>query len=429
MLTKSDNELLCRVEAGHPMGQVLRRFWVPGCLLEEIPPAGQGPVRVPILGERLIAWRNAEGKVAVMAEVCPHRGASLMLARDEGDGLRCIYHGWKVDVSGHVIEMPGEPKNSRMCGRVNTKSYPCREAGGLLWVYLGSGDPPPLPRFSWMDLPPGHSVVRKTVYNVNFIQSLEGSLDSAHSDFLHSAETSASGNYTQDEVHSDGRRSRPSTDTSPDIDVRDTEFGFVYGAIRKAVADPEKLKYVRATAYALPFYSLIPPVYMQASVPLDTYNTAMYLVWYDGDKPLSPGEVKAHETFLGLRMGTDLLPNFRRGGTVQNRWLQDRDAIAKGTSYTGLYGTTMHDIAVQESMGPIQDRTIEHLGLTDKAIVRMRKILLGLVKQTKEGEEPPISALHCDYGTIRSAAAVMDRGSDWVGQLFGESLKAHVSAE
>ena len=176
-----------------------------------------------------------------------------------------------------------------------------------------SGVPQPLPRFSWIDLPPGHFVVRKTVYNVNFIQSLEGSLDSAHSDFLHSAETSASGNYTQDEVHSDGRRSRPSTDTSPDIDVRDTEFGFVYGAIRKAVADPEKLKYVRATAYALPFYSLIPPVYMQASVPLDTYNTAMYLVWYDGDKPLSPGEVKAHETFLGLRMGTDLLPNFRRG--------------------------------------------------------------------------------------------------------------------
>src|SRR5258708_24630029 len=161
---------------------------------------------------------------------------------------------------------------------------------------------------------------------------------------------------------------------------------------------------------------------MRASVPLDTYTPAMYLVWYDGDKPLSPGEVKAHETFLGLRMGTDLLPNFRRGGNVQNRWLQDRDAIAKGTSYTGLYGTTMQDIAVQESMGPIQDRTIEHLGLTDKAIVRMRKILLGLAKQTKEGSEPAIAALRTDYGSSRNAAAGMERATDWVALPFGESL-------
>ncbi|HEY3657198.1 MAG TPA: Rieske 2Fe-2S domain-containing protein [Steroidobacteraceae bacterium] len=424
MLTRQDNELMCRVEADRPMGKVLRRFWIPGCLLEEIPPAGNGAVRVLLLGERLVAWRNHDGKVGVMAEACPHRGASLMLARDEGDGLRCIYHGWKVDVTGHVREMPGEPKNSRMCGRVHSKSYACTEAGGLLWIYMGAGDPPPLPRFSWMDLPAGHFAVRKAVYNVNFVQSLEGSLDSAHSDFLHSAETSASGDYDQDEVHADGRRSRPSTDTSPDIDVRDTEFGFVYGAIRKAMADPEKLEYVRATAYALPFYSLIPPVYMQASVPLDTFNTAMYLVWYDLDKPLSPVEVGAHETFLGLRMGADLLPDYRRRGTLNNRWLQDRDAMAFGRSYTGLYGTTMQDIAVQESMGPIQDRSDEHLGLTDKAIVRMRKILLGLARQTQEGAEPAIAALRTDYGSIRSAAAVMERGTDWVAQLFGESLRA-----
>ncbi len=424
MLTRQDNELMCRVEADRPMGKVLRRFWIPGCLLEEIPPAGNGAVRVLLLGERLVAWRNRDGKVGVMAEACPHRGASLMLARDEGDGLRCIYHGWKMDVTGHVREMPGEPKNSRMCGRVHSKSYACTEAGGLLWIFMGAGDPPPLPRFSWMDLPAGHFAVRKAVYNVNFVQSLEGSLDSAHSDFLHSAETSASGDYNQDQVHADGRRSRPSTDTSPDIDVRDTEFGFVYGAIRKAMADPEKLKYVRATAYALPFYSLIPPVYMQASVPLDTFNTAMYLVWYDLDKPLSPVEVGAHETFLGLRMGADLLPDYRRRGTLNNRWLQDRDAMALGRSYTGLYGTTMQDIAVQESMGPIQDRSDEHLGLTDKAIVRMRKILLGLARQTQEGAEPAIAALRTDYRSIRSAAAVVERGTDWVAQLFGESLRA-----
>src|SRR5258705_1266352 len=422
MLTRQDNELMCRVEEDRPMGKVLRRFWIPGCLLEEIPPAGNGAVRVLLLGERLVAWRNHDGKVGVMAEACPHRGASLMLARDEGDGLRCIYHGWKVDVTGHVREMPGEPKNSRMCGRVHSKSYPCTEAGGLLWIYMGAGEPPPLPRFSWMDLPPGHFAVRKAVYNVNFVQSLEGSLDSAHSDFLHSAETSASGDYDQDQVHADGRRSRPSTDTSPDIDVRDTEFGFVYGAIRKAMADPEKLPYVRATAYALPFYSMIPPVYIQASVPLDTANTAMYLVWYDTERPLSPVDVKAHETFLGLRMGEDLLPDYRRPGRAENLWLQDRDGISAGKTYTGLYGTTMQDIAVQESMGAIQDRSIEHLGLTDKAIVHMRRMFLSMARAQRDGKEPAIPALTSDYGTVRSAAAVIPRGDDCWAKLYGVAV-------
>jgi phthalate 4,5-dioxygenase oxygenase subunit len=419
MLSRADNELMCRVEGDQPMGTILRRFWMPACLLDEIPPPGQGPVRVRLAGERLVAWRSVEGRVGLTAEACPHRGASLMLARDEGDGLRCIYHGWKMDVTGHVCEMPGEPKDSRMCGRVNNKSYPCVEAGKLLWAYLGPGEPPPLPRFAWMELPESHYVVRKTVYNVNFVQSLEGALDSAHSDFLHSAETSASGDYDQDQVHDDGRRSRPSTDTSPTIDIRETEYGFVYGAIRKAMADPEKLVYVRATAYALPFYSMIPPVYMQASVPLDTDNTAMYLVWYDTERPLSPVDVKAHETFLGLRMGQDLLPDYRRPGRAENRWLQDRDGIAAGKTYTGLYGTTMQDIAVQESMGPIQDREIEHLGMTDRAVVHMRRMLLAMARAQRDGKELEIPALTSDYGHIRSAAAVMGSDDDWWMKLYG----------
>ncbi len=426
MLSKADNLLMCRVEADQPMGEVLRRFWLPACLLDEVPAAGRGPVKVRLVGENLIAWRNRDGKVALLQEACPHRGASLMLARDEGDGLRCIYHGWKVDAAGHVGEMPGEPADSKMCGRVNTASYPCKEAGGLLWAYLGSGDPPPLPRFPWMDLPAAHVVARKTVYNVNFVQSLEGSLDSAHSDFLHSSETTASGDYDQDQVHDDGRRSRPSTDTSPEIDLRETEFGFVYGAIRKAMADPDKLAYVRATAFALPFYSMIPPVYMQASVPLDTENTAMYLIWYDTQNPLSPVEINAHETFLGLRTGADLLPDYRRPGRVENRWLQDREGIDKGTTYTGLYGTTMQDIAVQESMGPIQDRSIEHLGMTDKAIVHMRRMLLAFARQVRDGTQPDIPALAADYGQVRSAAAVITRGEDWWEKLYGGAQAAEL---
>jgi phthalate 4,5-dioxygenase oxygenase subunit len=201
--------------------------------------------------------------------------------------------------------------------------------------------------------------------------------------------------------------------------VRDTEFGFVYGAIRKAMADPDTLCYVRATAFALPFYSMIPPVYMQASVPLDTENTAMYLVWYDTEHPLSPVEVKAHETFLGLRMGHDLLTDYRRPGRADNRWLQDREGIAAGKTYTGLQGTTMQDIAVQESMGPIQDRANEHLGMTDKAIVHLRRKLLAMARQVRDGKELDLSLLNSDYGKVRSAAAVIKRADDWWEKLFG----------
>jgi phthalate 4,5-dioxygenase oxygenase subunit len=179
------------------------------------------------------------------------------------------------------------------------------------------------------------------------------------------------------------------------------------------------LSYVRATAYALPFYSMIPPVYMQASVPLDTANTAMYLVWYDREQPLSPVEVKAHETFLGLRMGQDLLADYRRPGRAENRWLQDREGIRAGKTYTGLYGTTMQDIAVQESMGPVQDRTIEHLGMTDKAIVHMRRMLLAMARQVRDGKEPEIPALTSDYREVRSAAATIARGDDWWERLYG----------
>jgi phthalate 4,5-dioxygenase oxygenase subunit len=428
MLSKADNELMCRVESDQPMGVVLRRFWMPACLLDEVPPSGEGPVRIRLLGENLIAWRNSEGRIGVMAEACPHRGASLMLARDEGSGLRCIYHGWKTDVTGLVSEMPGEPKNSHMCGRVRNRSFPCASAGGLLWTYLGPGSPPALPQFPWMQLPSSHFVVRKAFYNVNFVQSVEGSIDSAHSDFLHSSETSASGDYNQDQVHADGRRSRPSTDTSPDIDVKQTDFGFVYAAIRKAMADPEKLSYVRATAFALPFYSMIPPVYMQASVPLDTENTAMYLVWYDTEHPLSATDVKAHESFLGLRMGEDLLPDYRRRGRADNRWLQDRAGMVAGRTYTGLIGTTMQDIAVQESMGPLQDRSIEHLGLTDKAIVHMRRMFLSMARGVRDGNELDLPALMCDYGKVRSAAAVIPRGADWWTNLYGAAESAELEA-
>jgi len=192
------------------------------------------------------------------------------------------------------------------------------------------------------------------------------------------------------------------------------------------MADPEKLTYVRATAYALPFYSMIPPVYMQASVPLDSENTAMYLVWYDNEHPLSPVEVKAHETFLGLRMGEDLLPDYRRPGRADNRWFQDREGIKSGKTYTGLYGTTMQDIAVQESMGPIHDRTQEYLSSSDVVIIRARQQLIASLEAHKAGWRPwGLGDGAIDYAKIRATQLTLGKGEDWRKiDAFEETAKA-----
>ena len=422
MLKQNDNDLLCRVEGKAPMGTVLRQYWLPAILSEEVPKQGDGAKAFRLLGERLIAWRDAKGTVSVLPEACPHRGASLTLARDEGDGLRCIYHGWKIDPSGLVVDTPAEPPSTKICGKLSVKSYPTWEAGGMVWAYLGGAKAPKPPAFEWLNRPSSHYSVRKSIIACNFVQAMEGTINSSHSDYLHSSQTqvsSAHGKSTVDRTGA-GTRTRPSADRAPRLEVHDTEFGFVYVALRQALDDPANLYYARATAYAVPVFTFVPPGNALAFVPIDDVTTGFYHVVFDLDGPLDAEVVRSQDIFNGFRGGIDLLPDYRRTGNASNHWLQDRAAMKGGLSFTGIEGTISQDVAVTESMGPIQDRTGEHLGQGDKAIMRMRRLLLARAKEVVEGKAP-VAEDASVFGKVQAASAIIPQSHDWWSALFEAS--------
>jgi phthalate 4,5-dioxygenase oxygenase subunit len=418
MLSHEENELLCRVEGDAPMGQLIRRYWIPACLSAELPEPNGIPKRVQLVGLRLVVWRDQNGEVGVMQEECPHRGASLALARGDGDGLVCIYHGWKIGIDGTVLETPCEPARSRVRYATKHVSYPTREAGGVVWVYLGPAKHEPrLPEYPWMRLPGDRVRVTRSVCRANFMQSIEGGIDSAHSDFLHSTQTSTTTTAERDTVGADGTRVRPSNDKAPTIEVQNTTFGFYYAGIRTAARDPENLRYVRITAFVAPFHCFIPPNYVQMCVPTNDYETAFYLLWYNADRSLTDDEIRSQEAFLGLRPGVDLDENGVRFGKSANGWLQDRGAMARGDSYTGVVGTTAQDCAVQESMGAIQDRTKEHLGASDIAVIRMRRLMLAAARAVQAGEDCGFNGAAVSEQDIECAAGILGRDEDWRSML------------
>ena len=243
MLSIKDNDLLTRVTGDAPMGQMMRRYWMPACLSEEVAEPDGAPVRMKLLGERLVVFRDAAGRVGVVDERCPHRLASLALGRNEDGGLRCIYHGWKFDVCGNCVDMPTEPPDYGYRDRINLKAYPTREAGGMVWTYTGPPElEPPFPEYDWMKLPPDQRAVFKVGERANYLQAVEGAIDSAHSWFLH-----------QGVIWDWKKRASLSIDTSPKLETEDTSYGMRYAAIRKTVQDPDKQKYVRVTLFLVPF--------------------------------------------------------------------------------------------------------------------------------------------------------------------------------
>ena len=289
MITAEENDLLCRVEGGAPMGQLMRRHWLPACLTEEVAEKDGAPARVRLLGEDLVAFRDSKGRLGLVGEFCSHRGSSLALGRNEECGLRCLYHGWKVDVDGNVLEMPSEPPESRFSAKVKHMAYPTRESGGFVWVYMGP--PAEMPQFqppAWAPSPNAKIGVVKIHVHCNWAQVIEGTIDSAHSSTLHSTDMPS--------AEIDGAKAteavwpRPSTDKAPRLKIQPTDFGFRYAAIRKPIMNAATHNYVRTTLFIAPFMALIPPnnVYnlSQAIIPLDDTNTMFHFIaWSDGDKP------------------------------------------------------------------------------------------------------------------------------------------------
>jgi phthalate 4,5-dioxygenase oxygenase subunit len=417
MLSREENELLTRVEGDAPMGQMMRRYWLAAALSDEVAEADGTPVRVRLLGENLVLFRDTEGRLGLIDGHCPHRLASLALGRNEEAGLRCIYHGWKFDVAGRCVEMPTEPESYNFRDRMSVRSYPTLEAGGMVWTYLGpEGTAPPFPRHDWMDLPATHRTVVKIASKTNYLQATEGSIDSAHSWFLHRG-----GNSARDWA----TRTGVSTDTSPKLEAEDTAYGFRYAAIRRPNENPDTEKYVRVTLFQMPSTAFIPrsldantEVHVQIFVPTDDENSNFYGVFFSQNGQ----PIRDMHAYLHARPGIDVDDRFYRFANEDNGWNQDRAAMKSGESWCGIEGFANQDIACQESMGPIVDRTREHLGTSDVAIIRMRRRMLEAVERFQNGEPLIGHDPSIPYDRLRSEQKILPIDAPWqqVGAFAGE---------
>jgi len=401
VLTREENEYLCRVGPGTPMGSLFRRYWMPAVIASRLPAPDCPPVAFRLLGERLVAFRDSEGHVGVLDELCCHRGASLALGRVEDCGIRCLYHGWKFGADGTIQETPNLP-DSRFKERVRAPAYPVREAAGLIWVYLGPTEKqPPFPTYSWMDEGAPVRAV-ELVFDWNWAQVMEGLLDSSHVGVLHVDEIGAvtDGEYRDTKT---GRDGYPTRDNAPKIEVRNTDFGFHYAALRQPTEGGDDDCYVRITPFIMPSMCYIPPSGPGALivVPRDDSLTSQIAVGVTG--PTTNSQSTARLLGMGF-VGPD--------GRVQLP-PQDREAMARGDSFCGVPGIPVQDALVQGSMGAIFDRSKEHLVPADLAVIRMRRLLIESARRVEAGGDPV--GLDRDVGTkeIACFSGLMARSTPW----------------
>ena len=413
MLGHEENELLCRVEGDAAMGQLMRRHWIPACLSEEVAEPDGTPVRVRLLGEDLVAFRDTAGRLGVVDEHCPHRRASLALGRNEECGLRCLYHGWKIDVEGNVVDRPTEPRDSSVVQKVTHHAYPCREGGGFVWVWMGPPnairefEPP-----AWAPSPDVRTSIVKIHVGCNWAQVLEGAIDSAHSSSLHSTDMVPAS--VESAGATDKEWLRPSTDKAPRLQVQRTDFGFRYVAIRRPIQHADTHDYLRITLFVAPFTVLIPPNDRYnlsiLNIPLDDTNTMFYFIAWSDKEGI---DQEMWRKFCAAQVGVDLDANFRRIRTRANNYLQDRDAMKLG-SHTGIQGIPNQDIAMWETMGPIADRSRERLGASDIAIVQFRRIMVDAARKLRDGG-PPIgaSAQSIPHVKLKSFEGIVPKSAHW----------------
>ncbi|MDE2475922.1 MAG: Rieske 2Fe-2S domain-containing protein [Alphaproteobacteria bacterium] len=412
-MSPENNDLLCRVEGAAPMGQIMRRHWLPAALSEELAERDGDPVRVRLLGEDLVAFRDSDGKIGLVGEFCPHRNASLFYGRNEECGLRCLYHGWKVAADGTVLEMPSEPPERAMARKVKHKSYPTHEAAGIVWAYMGPESE--IPEFEppvFLPAPGTRIAIGKVVVNCNWAQILEGAIDSAHSSTLHVSDMLSVSVDTARAT--DEKWLRPSGDKAPRLQVQTTDFGFRYVAIRRPLADADMHDYIRMTLFIAPYTVLIPPLdrYRVAlvHVPVDDTHTAFHFIAFGCDS--TPDE-ETWRKFLALQPGIDVDENWRNRRSRSNNYLQDREAMNRG-SWTGISGIPNQDIVMWESMGPIAGRNKERLGASDVAIVAFRRQMLEAARQMQAGGSAiGTGRSRTPHASLRSFEGIVPKGTDW----------------
>ena len=401
MLKPEQNELLTRTGPGTPMGNLLRRYWIPVLLDEEVAERDGAPVRVKVLGERLIAFRDSSGRVGLMDEFCAHRGVSLWFGRNEENGLRCPYHGWKYDVNGRCVEVPSEPVESGYCEKIKLKSYPCEERGGVVWTYMGPPEhKPPLPELEWATVPPEQRFISKRLQECNYLQAMEGGIDSSHVSFLH-----------KHDLHHDAwlgneKSAKYLADTRPKFEVVESDGGLLIGARRNA---EDGHYYWRITQWIMPWYTIIPPFGTaslggHAWVPIDDENCWTFSMNWHPTRALTSDERASMEAGKGIHC--ELIPGtYRPRANRDNDYLMDRAAQKAGRSYSGIAGISLQDASVQESLGPIQDRSRENLVSTDNGIIMARQRLLKAARRLQSGEAPP--GVEPSAQRVRSASLVL----------------------
>ena len=433
MLSRQKNEYLTRIGPGTPMGATLRAYWLPLLYSHELPDPDGAPLRIRLLGESLVAFRDTAGQVGLIDHHCPHRRASLFYGRNEEGGLRCVYHGWKFDVAGRCVDIPNEPNGCNLLRKVGVKAYPCREANGIVWTYMGEGDPPPLPDLGWAKVPPGQKSTLKYMRHCNWVQAMEGDFDSSHLGFLHRdfRNDPKETRFTKQEK-GDALRAIVTLDRQPELDVRTNDLGVTYAARRET---PENGEYWRVTTFQLPFYTSVPSYgglnRLKIWVPMDDENTMVWEANWSADGPLSE-EQKAG---LAKRVGpSGFLPDddgwYGRGrfaARAQNDYLIDRER-QQGVNYSGMEdGTPVQDAAMQESMGAIVDRSREHLTAADAAIIRMRQALLRASEELEaDGTLPPGSSAPALY-RAHGDQFLAPEGEDWQ-EIHERTMREHYRA-
>ncbi|MFN0072264.1 MAG: Rieske 2Fe-2S domain-containing protein [Chloroflexota bacterium] len=419
MLSHEDNELLCRTGPGTPMGELFRRFWLPAMLATDLPGPDCEPWRLQILGERLVAFRDSNGDIGILDRHCPHRLADLWFGRNEERGLTCAYHGWKFDTQGNTVSMPTEPAESDFKERLKIKHYPAREFGGLIWVYMGPPElmPNELPQHEWARVPKHQRVVRSWIQESNYMQAVEGEIDSAHISFNHrwfKQEYAPPAQRVPVRTTADGTVVRV-LDGAPRLTVKETDYGFIYGS-RRSTGQGDF--YWRCTQFLLPFYSLIPgPVHPRGGrcwVPIDDEHNMVFQYSAHPERALTEDErVRLNASPEELSRAVFKLPSdrtlidcWRPKRTRDNDYLIDRD-MQRTRNFTGITSGREQDMAMTDGMGFIPERWREHLGTTDIAIIAARRMLIRLATQLQEGVEP-YAPHHADLYHIRPIDVVSE---------------------
>jgi phthalate 4,5-dioxygenase len=412
---RENGEIISRVGRGTPMGEAMRRFWLPALLSAEVLRDGP-PLRLRILGEDLVAFRDTDGQVGIVDAFCPHKRAPLFFGRNEKCGLRCVYHGWKFDVHGQCLDIPNiiPPDNyDTLVKRMRITAYETAEAGGVVWAYMGPAEKKPaLPKMEWMGLPADHVHVSRWLQRSNWLQGMEGELDTAHISFLH-----VSGSM-------DDTLSRGATlaqDGAPVIFVKDTDYGFFYAARRRF----EKQFYWRISHWLLPMWSAVPPTpdfyfgHGRGWSPIDDYMTTTFAYRYRVDGPLDEQDMKEINEGVSFpplmkRMSVEmpnghLIDTYMPIANKANDYMIDRD-LQRTSSFTGIFGINAQDRGLQESMPGmpgdrpgIVDRTGEHLVASDMPVSTARRKLVRMALDVQKGVEP-VAARSPDSYQVRALA-------------------------